>query len=182
MTSATLVSFFFVSPCLRGEKRIKPEYDLLMAPDDLHALKDDMNAFILGHGLRKFNAYVPEDMHGVLWDSSANPDSWKDFVELAKASGTGFLTYNDDALEKEDVDFLIERLQNGDITLDDELEEARILRTNAGKLGFIQLGFSHQGTLFLYEVSTPWYDSYQQLLESSEDYGAILLDESDEEL
>ncbi len=147
--------------------------------DDLHSLKDDMNAFILGHGMSRFNAYVADDLDSVVWDASNNAESWKDFVELAKASGIAFLTVSDDVLEKDDVEFLLERLQNASTPLDDELEEARWLRTHVGKVGFIQLGFSYHGTIFLYEVSTTWYDRYQQLLESSEDYGNILLDERD---
>lgn len=147
--------------------------------DDLHSLKDDMNAFILGHGMSRFSAYVAEDLDSVLWDAAQNPESWKDFVELAKASGIAFLTVSDDLLEKDDVEFLVDRLQNASTPLDDELEEARWLKSHIGKVGFIQLGFSYHGTMFLYEVSTPWYDRYQQLLESSEDYGNILLDERD---
>lgn len=149
-----------------------------MALDDLHPLKDDMNAFIVGHGLQRFSAYVSDEMNSVLWDSSANPDSWKDFVELAKGAGITFLTFSEDALEKEDLDFLIERLQNS-ATLDDEMDDARMLRQHVGRLGFIQLGFSYQGTIFLWEISTQWYDRYQVLLESSEDFSSIILDERD---
>jgi hypothetical protein len=150
-----------------------------MAQDDLHALKDDMNAFILGHGMQRFNAYVSDEMHSVLWDSAGNPDSWKDFVELAKTSGVSFLTMSDDTLEKEDLEFLLERLQNSSAILDDEIEEARLLRQHVGKLGFIQLGFSYQGTMFLWESSASWYDRYQLLLDSSDDFSSIMLDERD---
>ena len=150
-----------------------------MANDDLHGLKDDMNAFILGHGMQRFNAYVSDEMHSVLWDSSSNPDSWKDFVELAKTSGVAFLTMSDDTLEKEDLDFLFERLQNSSASLDDEIAEARLLRQHVGKLGFIQIGFSYQGTMFLWESSASWYDRYQLLLDSSDDFSSIILDERD---
>jgi len=80
--------------------------------DNLHTLKDDMNAFILGHGMQQFRAYVTEDMKTVMWDSGENTDAWKDFVELAKASGIAFLTVSDDTLDKDDLEFLLERLQN----------------------------------------------------------------------
>src|SRR5437899_11624661 len=80
--------------------------------DDLHVLKDDMNAFILGHGMQQFRAYVTEDMQSVMWDSGDNIDAWKDFVELAKASGVSFLTVSDDTLDKDDLEFLLDRLQN----------------------------------------------------------------------
>jgi hypothetical protein len=148
--------------------------------DDLHALKDDMNAFIVGHGMQQFRAYVTEDMQTVMWDSGDNTDAWKDFVELAKASGIAFLTVSDDILDKDDLEFLLERLQNSSTSSDEELDEARWLRTHVGRVGFIQLGFSYHGTMFLYEVATDWYERYQQLLDSADDFGSILLDEHDQ--
>jgi hypothetical protein len=36
-------------------------------------------------------------------------------------------------------------------------------------MGYIQLGFIHQGVAFVHESATPWYERYQQLLESVED-------------
>lgn len=149
-----------------------------MPVDDLHTVKDDMNAFILGHGLARFHAFVGEEVQSVLWDSDEYPESWKDFVELAKASGVHFLTVTEDVLAKDDLDFLVERLQSpGFIGDEDDLEESRFLRHHVGKVGFIQLGFSYHGTLFLWEISTEWYDRYQQLLESVEEFGSFLIDE-----
>jgi hypothetical protein len=148
--------------------------------DDLHSLKDDMNAFIMGHGLLRFDAYIGDDMNSVLWDATASkPDAWKDFIELAKACDVKFVTYNEDILEKEDLDFLTERLQNS-ASLDDELDEARFLRGHVGKVGFIQLGFPYQGNMFLYEVSADWYDRYQALLDSADDFTNIIFDERDQ--
>ena len=51
------------------------------------------------------------------------------------------------------------------------MEEARWLRNYVGKTGFIQLGWPHQGIMFLYEVSTEWYERYQHLLDLVEDFG-----------
>ena len=51
--------------------------------DDLTGLKDDMTAFIEGHGLHRFKGYVAEEVASVSWDARGNPDAWKDFVELA---------------------------------------------------------------------------------------------------
>src|SRR2546422_4912941 len=83
------------------------------APDDLTSLKDDMVAFIEGHGMRRFHGYVnAEEVPCVPWDTAENPDGWKDFVELAKASGANFLTMNSFTLDKEDVDWVVESLRN----------------------------------------------------------------------
>jgi hypothetical protein len=147
--------------------------------DDLHQLKDDMNAFILGHGMQRFSAYVTDEMPSVMWENENNPDSWKDFVELAKASGIAFLTVNDETLEKDDLDFLIERIQNSSNMSDDDMDEAKWLRAYVGKVGFVQIGFAYHGTMFLHETSTEWFERYQQLLDTADDFGRLLMDQED---
>ena len=100
--------------------------------DDLTSLKDDMTAFIEGHGMRRFHGYVNDEVTSVMWDPHGNVDGWKDFVELAKASGAPFLTMNDVVLDREDVDFMVERLRNSNYTNEEDVDEARWLRTYIG--------------------------------------------------
>lgn len=153
----------------------------LMA-DDLTGLKDDMTAFIEGHGMRRFNGYVDyEEVQSVMWKSEDNPESWKDFVELAKAANSPFLTMDSWTLRREDLDDLLQRLANAEFANDEDLEEARWLRTYLGKTGFVQLGFAHQGIMMVYEASTEWYDRYQRVLEMAEDFAGIPIDESDQD-
>ena len=148
--------------------------------NDLTTLKDDMTAFIEGHGMRRFRGYVTDEVPSVPWETGTNPESWKDFVELAKAAGSSFLTMSDMVLDKEELDFLIERLRHGLNPSDEDIEEARLLRTYAGKTGYVQLGWPHQGVMFVYEVSTEWYENYQRLMEIAEEMGGIMIDESDD--
>jgi hypothetical protein len=142
-----------------------------------------MVAFIAGHGMRRMNGYVPDDIPTVLFEEE-NPDGWKDFVELAKASGAPFVTMSDVVLEKADVAALIERVRD-QVYPDDEaqeIDEAERLVRHVGKVGYLQLAFAHQGVMFLFEVATDWYDSFQDLLEQISDLGGIVVDdrESDE--
>ena len=152
-----------------------------MPTDDLHNLKDDMTAFIEGHGLRRFPGYVGDEIASVMWKDDDNLDAWKDFVELAKAAGAPFITMDDVVITKEDLDFLMERLKEAIYGTGEDLDDARWLRTHIGKTGFLQLGFAHQGTLFLYEVSTEWYERYQRALETVEAMGGLLIEEDDED-
>jgi hypothetical protein len=152
-----------------------------MNPDDLTSLKDDMTAFIEGHGMRLFSGYVGEDVPTVEWEAGENPDSWKDFVELAKAAQVSFLTMNDLVLDRDDIDYLINRLRSAPYSNDEDVEEARWLRTYVGKTGFIQLGWAYQGFMFTFEVSSDWYDRYQRLLDMAEEFGSIMIDESDQD-
>jgi len=149
---------------------------------DLHSLKDDMIAFIEGHGLRRFPSNVGDEVPVVQWETDEeHPDGWKDFVELAKAAGATFLTMDDWVLEREELDDLTERVRNAHYTNEEDIEEVRWLRAYLSKTGFIQLGWAYQGTLFLYEASTQWYERYQRIVELLDDFGGITIDESDQE-
>ena len=132
--------------------------------DDLTGLKDDMTAFIEGHGMRRFHGYVDyEEVQCVMWKSEDNPDSWKDFVELAKAANAPFLTMDSWVLQREELDDLLQRLATAELANDEDMEEARWLRTYLGKTGYVQLGFAHQGIMMVYEASTEWYDRHQRI-------------------
>jgi hypothetical protein len=146
--------------------------------DNLATLKDDMIAFIEGHGMRRFQGYVDyEEVPSVMWKPEGNPDGWKDFVELAKAASAPFLTMDSWTLQREDFEEILERLKNTEFANEEDMEEVRWLRTYLGKTGFVQLGFAHQGVMMVYESSTEWYERYQRVLELTEDFGGIPMDE-----
>lgn len=152
-----------------------------MQPDNLLSLKDDMIAFIAGHGMRRMPAYVTEEVPTVLFEEE-NSDSWKDFVEHAKAAEAAFITMSEVILEKTDVAILIEQLRSHSFDPDEEydLDDAESLIKYVGKTGYLQLGFAYQGIAFLFETSTDWYDRFQDLMETATDIGGMVLDESDE--
>ena len=152
-----------------------------MQPDNLISLKDDMVAFIAGHGMRRLNAYVTEDVPTVIFEEE-NPDGWKDFVEHAKAAGSPFVTMSEVILEKADVAILLDQLRDQTFPDDnsEEIDDAEYLVNHVGKVGYLQLGFAHQGVMFLFETSTEWYDRFQDLMEAATDIGGVVLDERDE--
>jgi hypothetical protein len=154
-----------------------------MDSDNLVGLKDDMVAFIEGHGLRRLPGYVSEDIPAVLWEDEENPDSWKDFVEMAKHTGAPFLTISEVTLTRKDLEELEEEASavNFPDEEDAELIEVQWLEKHAGKIGYIQLGFVHQGIVFLHESTTEWYERYQELVEGIESLSDIVLDDHDQE-
>jgi len=151
-------------------------------PDDLTPLKDDMIAFIEGHGMRRFHGFVDYDeVQCIMWDMGTNPDGWKDFVELAKTAGAPFLTTHSWMLERAELDELVQRLTHSEFTDGEDVEDARWLRAYLGKIGYLQLGWAYQGSMFICEVSSEWYERYQRLLEVSDEFGGIPIDETDQE-
>jgi hypothetical protein len=155
---------------------------LLMQPDNLISLKDDMIAFIAGHGMRRLNGYVSEEVPTVLFEED-DIDAWKDFVEHAKAAGCPFVTMSEVVLEKFDVAILLEQLRDQSYPDDEgqEFDDAQSLVKHVGKTGYLQLGFAHQGVMFLFETSTEWYDRFQEILEAVTDLGGIVVDDRDGE-
>ena len=151
---------------------------MTLTPDNLASLKDDMVAFIEGHGIRRFPGFVDrEEVQTVMWKPDDDTEGWKDFVELAKAAGTLFITMDSWQLEKEELDGMIERLSSAEFSSDEDVEDARWLRTYLGKTGFLQLGFAFQGVMMLYEIASGWYEHYQRLVEVSEDFGGLAIDD-----
>jgi len=151
-----------------------------MQPDNLISLKDDMVAFIAGHGLRRFNGYVTEEVPTVLFEED-DADGWKDFVEHAKAANAAFITMSEVILEKADIALLLEQLREQNFPDDDapDLDDAEYLVNHVGKTGYLQLGFANQGVMFLFEVSTEWYERFQQLMEAVTDLSSVIVDDSD---
>jgi hypothetical protein len=62
-----------------------------------------------------------------------------------------------------------------------EIDDAERLLRHVGKIGYLQLGFAHQGVVFLFEVATDWYDSFQDLLDTVAELGGIVVDDHDTE-
>ena len=152
-----------------------------MPSENLLSLKDDMVAFIAGHGLRRMPAYVTEEVPTVLFEDD-DADAWKDFVEHAKAAGTPFITMSEVILEKTDVTILLEQLRDHTFSDDEEIDmdDAESLIKHVGKAGYLQLGFAHQGVMFLFETSTEWYDRFQDLMEAASDISGLVVDDRDE--
>ena len=152
----------------------------MMQSDNLISLKDDMVAFIAGHGMRRLNGFVSEEVPSVIFEEE-NPDGGKDFVEHAKAAGAPFVTMSEVILEKSDIAILLEQLREQAFPGDDssEIDDAERLVNHVGKVGYLQLGFAHQGVMFLFETATEWYDRYQTLIETVSDLGGIIVDDRD---
>ncbi|ADW68703.1 hypothetical protein [Granulicella tundricola] len=158
-----------------------------MPLDNLVSLKDDMVAFIAGHGMRRLPGYITEEVPTVLFEEE-NPDGWKDFVEHAKAAGSPFVTMSEVTLEKSDVAILLEQLKEHIFPIsksrgeDEEadLDDAEALIKHVGKTGYLQLGFAHQGVMFLFETSTEWYDRFQDLMEAATDLGGMVVDDQED--
>lgn len=166
-----------------------------MNSENLLALKDDMVAFIEGHGMRHFPAAIPEDVPRIWWNDggAATPDtgkaslvqsstdSWKDFVEMAKSVGAPMVCIGEDRLDKSTLELLaaeIEEISDADESEADraaeEMEKVHRLFLQIGKVGHIELAFAHQGVLFVHETTAEWYRDYREMVETVDHLQGLL--------
>ena len=140
----------------------------MIETDNLTSLKDDMVAFIEGHGIRHFPALIPEDTPHIWWNDPNNQDSWKDFVEMAKTVNVPLVMIDEDRIERDTLEMLLKELLEL-TTLNEvfaDMEEAQHLLQHTGKIGHLELAFAHQGFLFVHETVTGWYTQYRDLVET----------------
>jgi len=161
-----------------------------MTSDNLLSLKDDMIAFIEGHGMRHFPAQIPEGTPRIWWNdpeaidgvSASATESWKDFVEMAKTVGARMVCIGEDVLDKTMLELLLNELQemSGNDALGAESERINSLFLQVGKVGHIELAFAHEGILFVHETATDWYKRYRELVDTVDHLQDILEDAYDD--
>ena len=153
-----------------------------MTTENLNVLRDDMVAFIEGHGMKRLPAFVTEDLPAIVWDDEARPESWKDFVEMAQHCGARFITFSEVRLTEHEAELLLDEAAEMNFPDEEsgEMAEAQWLQQYKGKLGYIQLGFVHQGAIILHETTTDWYERYIALLDELDSYNDYLLGNEDE--
>src|SRR5260370_42585774 len=122
-----------------------------MQPDNLISLKDDMEAFIACHGMRRLSAFISEEVPTVIFEEE-NADGWKDFVEHAKAAGAPFITMSEVVLEKAEVAILLDQLRDETFPkAPEEIADAEYLIHHAAKTGYLQLAFASQAAIFTFK-------------------------------
>jgi hypothetical protein len=94
-----------------------------------------------------------------------------------------FVTVSEVKLDRKEMEALVEEASDMNFPDDEasELVEAQWLLKYAGKIGYLQLGFVHQGVVFLHETTTEWYERYQELLENIDGMNDIIIDDPDGE-
>ncbi len=160
-----------------------------MTIENLAALKDDMIAFVEGHGMRYFPALIPDDTPRVWWNDdppeqqAGSSDSWKDFVEMAKAVGAPMVCIAEDRLERVALELLSGELEEAASpeAFAAEMEKLDSLYPQVGKVGHLELAFAHHGMLFVHETATEWYHEYREVLDTLEELAGLSADVFDDE-
>lgn len=142
---------------------------------DLDLLKDEILHDLEAGEFAVFRGQTGslENMPMVFWDTDAYPD-YHGFLNVAKSASAGVIVFSHREFEREELDDLREELADSTLSREERRSvEAglRDLNKCVGATCSVELSFSHQGHMYVFQLVAEWYDTFltlSDLLETSQ--------------
>jgi hypothetical protein len=134
---------------------------------NLDELKNEI-AIALGEGgFAVFHSRerTSDPLNTVNWDYERYPDP-RLFIETARKLGIRIVTFHHRQFESSGVEESIEDLKAAPFPRDQQRDMERRLRKLHDYDGFtcvIELSFAHEGVVYLYELSSPWFNDFVEI-------------------
>ena len=149
---------------------------------NLDTLKTEIPAEIGRRKLVVFPAFsrALEQTAMVYWDTEKRPD-FREFLDVAEHAGARLVVFHDRQFSADMVEDALARLEECQMPRDEQRTLDRRLRELRVYDGFtcgIELSFTSESTVYLYELQTEWYDELHDILD---DIDAYTPDEDEEE-
>ncbi len=148
---------------------------------NLDKIKDEIQAHLAAEGVAVFYGNPPqlESVPVVTWDTSRHPD-YREFIQAAKAAGVRLIVSHVETLERAAIEDTLERI--GEAELERESRRAleirvRDLRPYEGFTGALELSFSLDHRVYLFELRTDWYDEFLDILDQLDEAFASATEE-----
>jgi len=152
---------------------------------DLETLRKEMQAHLEKSAMPIFFGYhrMLDSLIQVSWDTERHPD-FREFLEIAQKSGAKLVVFNQEAFQLDQIDEALEELETADLPREQKKNFETRLKAMEAYEGFtcsLQLSFALEGRLYLFELSTDWYDSLRDLLSEVDLTTDPFTDEEEEE-
>ncbi len=102
----------------------------------------------------------------VFWDCQEHPD-YREFIQAAQAVGVNLIVLHSQEFDVEQIDTAMDQLVACDLPREEARELERRLKEMRAFDGFvceIELSFSHQGSVFVFDLRTDWYRALTEVL------------------
>lgn len=148
---------------------------------DLEKLRAEIQAYLDDAGVAVFHGYdhAIEAADHILWDSVGHPD-FREFIGAGQQAGVTLFVFHSQAFSLERVDEALDQLEESDFSREEKRSYELRLRQLQAYDGFtcsVELSFSFEGRLYVYEIHTDWYESLTEILAELE---AAFEEEEDE--
>ena len=135
---------------------------------NLDGLKTEIEQHLAEAGLAAFysHARALDSTPTVFWDCTQHPD-YREFIQAALAANVKLMVFYQREFSVEQIDDAMEQLSDGDLPRDDYRDFERRLKQARAYDGFvceIELSFSHDGSLFVFDLRTDWYRELTEVL------------------
>ena len=103
-----------------------------------------------------------EGLPMVLWDAESFPD-YQTFLDVAQKCGVRLVLFASREFDADDIDELTAQLDECELSREERRDyESRLLdlRIHAGMTCSLELAFSYDSRLYVYEVQPDWYDDF----------------------
>jgi hypothetical protein len=131
---------------------------------NLDTLKREILDYLDANGFAVFRS-SPGGLEGlpmVLWDTENFPD-FQSFLDVAQKCGVRLVVFASAEFDADDIDELTTHLDECELERDERRDyESRLrdLRIHAGVTCSLELAFSYESRLYVYEVQPDWYDEF----------------------
>jgi hypothetical protein len=131
---------------------------------NLDTLKREILDYLDANGFAVFRS-SPGGLEGlpmVLWDAEHFPD-YQSFLDVATKCGVRLVMFASAEFDASDIEELTSHLDDCELERDERRDyESRLreLRIYAGVTCSLELGYSYDSRLYVYEVQPDWYDEF----------------------
>ncbi len=136
---------------------------------DLDSLRTEILEYLENAGFVIFHGYsrLAETDSFVAWDTDRVPE-YRAFLEAAKKAGVRMIVYHSREFTQTHLDEASERLEDADISAEEQRQFERRLRELRGYEGFtcaLELSFDFEGRVYMFNLRAEWYEDYLDMLE-----------------
>ncbi|MBV8905550.1 MAG: hypothetical protein JOZ22_18120 [Acidobacteriia bacterium] len=148
---------------------------------DLETLRAEMQAHLDESKLAVFHGYhrMLDSLIQVYWDTEGHPD-FREFLATARKAGAKLIVFHYQAFSLDQIQEALDQLEDADFTREEKRNFETRLRQLQAYEGFtcsLELSFSLEGHIYLYEQHTDWYQSLNDILAELD--AAIEIDEDE---
>jgi hypothetical protein len=131
---------------------------------NLETLKNEILGYLENSDFAIFRSHSGglDGIPVIAWDTERCPD-YRAFLDTARKVGEKIILFASSEMEEQELDDALEELMETEFTREERRElEVRLAKAqkHIGETCSIELAFSHDSHLYVYEMSPDWYDDF----------------------
>ncbi len=137
-------------------------------PQDLEKLRSEIETFLEQSNMTVFHGAhrMLDALLQVSWDTERHAD-FREFLVAGKSAGVKLIVFNQQAFSLDQIDGALDQLEECDFTREEKRQyESRLrqLQTYEGFTSSLELSFTLDARVYLFEVHTDWYEAFTDIL------------------